>query len=188
MPWLHSRCPKLLVDSPMISIRESLSISLVFLFAVAPVVPGSSKAKKRGTGTELGLTFSHKKHAHLGMECNVCHSTARTGNKAGFPSVRDCMSCHEAIKTESPKIQALQEFAREKKPIEWNRIYTLPSFVFFSHRRHAESRTGCEDCHGPVLSRDVLRREKDISMKACIACHRSKKASVACDLCHHLSF
>jgi hypothetical protein len=44
----------------------------------------------------------------------------------------------------------------------------------------------CGTCHGAVESRDVLWKQKDISMTACVECHQVRKASIACDTCHDM--
>ena len=66
------------------------------------------------------------------------------------------------------KIKA--EFAKDKKPVPWVRVYQLPGYVWFSHKVHMK-KGACETCHGPVAERDVLTREKPITMTACKACH-----------------
>jgi hypothetical protein len=94
------------------------------------------------------------------------------------------MQCHSTVKTESPAIQKLAASAKEDRPIEWVRVYHLPSFVDFSHRAHLAAGNTCEDCHGKVAERDRLYRETDISMAGCLNCHRAKKAGVDCSFCH----
>jgi hypothetical protein len=95
------------------------------------------------------------------------------------------MTCHREIKKESPTIRRLAEFHEQNKAIEWRRVYRLPDYVFFSHKEHiAKAAATCETCHGPVSDSDALRKEKDISMAACMECHRLKQASIACNYCH----
>jgi quinoprotein glucose dehydrogenase len=133
------------------------------------------------------VPFSHRQHSQLGVECSVCHPTAETGDVAQIPHSADCMSCHQTIKSKSPSIQKLARFQKEDKSIPWTRVYKLPDFVFFSHRKHANARIECQSCHGPVQSRDVLWQEKDLSMDSCVACHKLRKASVDCNLCHEMT-
>ena len=41
------------------------------------------------------IEFSHKIHAgDNGIDCNYCHSSARSSKTAGVPSVNVCMNCH----------------------------------------------------------------------------------------------
>jgi hypothetical protein len=66
------------------------------------------------------------------------------------------------------------------------RIYQIPSYVAFSHKTHLETGAKCVKCHGDVAQRDVLTKEGDISMGACMTCHRENKASNDCGFCHEL--
>ena len=107
------------------------------------------------------------------------------GDEATFPSTAKCMSCHSTIKKDSPAIQRLAEYDKNKETIPWKRVYEIPDYVFFSHKVHVtEAKTACEDCHGNVREMEVMRREKPTNMAACMDCHRSKGASLACDVCH----
>jgi ferredoxin len=61
----------------------------------------------------------------------------------------------------------------------------VADYVFFSHREHAAAGAACADCHGDVAAAAMpLPKERDISMAACMDCHRAKGASLACDFCH----
>jgi Class III cytochrome C family len=55
-------------------------------------------------------------------------------------------------------------------------IFVLPDFVVFSHARH---KTACATCHG--------EKPLAMKMKACVDCHKTNKATVACTACHDLS-
>lgn len=95
------------------------------------------------------------------------------------------MVCHATIKVESPAIKRLAAYAAEKKPIPWVQVYQVPDYVYFSHRTHIQkAKLECEVCHGPVREREVIIKEKDTSMQACISCHREKGAPVGCRTCH----
>jgi hypothetical protein len=119
------------------------------------------------------------------MKCDTCHEPAGTG-KMQIPGVADCMACHASIKTASPAIQNLAKIQRDGSLLEWARVYALPDIVFFSHQRHRQAQVECAVCHGPVNDRDRLWQEKDISMVACVDCHKLRKAPVNCDLCHNI--
>src|SRR5678815_1762999 len=96
------------------------------------------------------VPYSHKTHLALGLKCNSCHRNADPGEFMGFPAESLCMSCHQTIKTDSPNIQKIAAAAKEKKPIQWIRVYRIPTFVYFSHRVHTQAGASCETCHGPV--------------------------------------
>jgi hypothetical protein len=134
---------------------------------------------------EQPLPFSHKKHLALRLECKECHAMPSPGEQATFPPTAKCMSCHATIKTDSPAIQRLTGYDRNKEEIQWKRVYRVPDFVFFSHETHVvQANLACEDCHGNVRELEVMRKEKPTNMAACMDCHRSKDAPVACDSCH----
>jgi hypothetical protein len=131
------------------------------------------------------LPFSHKTHVANGLKCAQCHPIPEPGDFATLPKTDLCMSCHSAVKQDSPHIRKLAAAHAAKERIKWEPVYRIPTWVSFSHRIHtAVEGVTCETCHGPVAQRDVLRREKDISMAACMDCHRQKKASNDCLLCH----
>ena len=106
------------------------------------------------------------------------------GEQATIPETKKCMSCHLAIKKESPHIQKLTEFHTAKKPVPWIRIYQIPGFVFFSHKLHTDAGAKCETCHGAVGERDVLKKEVETNMGSCMSCHQKNKASNDCGTCH----
>jgi len=133
------------------------------------------------------IPFNHEKHCDLGLGCDTCHRPGARGEREQIPAAGDCMGCHQAIKTNSPDIQAVAQYAKENKPIPWVRIYSIPDFVFFSHKVHLDAKVKCEECHGPVSTREALAKEKDFTMKTCISCHRAYKAETGCDVCHKLS-
>src|SRR5262245_37862626 len=132
------------------------------------------------------VEFSHKRHTELGLECNVCHPMA-DGEQAGIPQTEDCLNCHQDTGESKPAFKALFEHSRAKKQILWTRVYLLPSFVFFGHKGHQGAKDGCNTCHGPVATRDLLWKERETSMKACMDCHKANRASVSCSFCHDLN-
>ena len=130
------------------------------------------------------IPFSHKQHSALGLKCAECHATPEPGEVVTFPAASKCMNCHRTIKADAPAIQNLQRYAESKQEIPWVRVYQIPSWVFFSHKVHAEGGATCENCHGPVAQREQLARETDLSMGGCMSCHRSHKATLDCAACH----
>ncbi len=116
------------------------------------------------------LPFSHRVHSSAGLKCMGCHAGAVTEARAGLPVASQCVSCH-------PTMTA---------PVTWVHVYTVPDYVSFNHSRHSRANIGCVECHGPVQTRDVLKREVSTSMAACLNCHRAKQAPVSCNVCHNL--
>ena len=156
-----------------------LAPALLFLCSAAAQVQGSSEAPVQP------LPFSHKTHASgQGLPCAYCHPNPDPGERMTIAPPSVCMDCHAATKTDSPYIQRLTEYDKNKQLVPWVRVYEIPDFVNFSHRAHLQKGNKCEDCHGDVAQRDRLYREKDLTMGGCVACHKAKQASQACDFCH----
>ncbi len=133
------------------------------------------------------IPFSHKKHVQVAKAaCADCHVPTKTGVSLSLPQASTCMLCHSAIATDKPDIQRLAAIAKSGDPIQWVRVYQVPSFVQFSHKVHTASGKTCQECHGPVGERDVIAKETDISMGGCIACHTKSNAPTTCDTCHQL--
>jgi hypothetical protein len=83
---------------------------------------------------------------------------------------------------------------RQPQPIEWNRVHSLPSFVYFDHRAHVRVGVACQKCHGPVETMERVQQVSDLSMGWCVNCHRDAnktglqglrvEASINCSTCH----
>lgn len=84
-----------------------------------------------------------------------------------MPPLARCQVCH-------PRTALAEPAAR---------IYKLPDFVNFSHARHTAN---CSVCHGAVYVRDI-QPVLPMTMKACVDCHRARRASVSCTVCHELN-
>lgn len=131
------------------------------------------------------LPYSHKQHVALGLTCLGCHTMPEPGYAATLPTTATCMSCHSRVKAESESIRMLSAAHERNESIPWQRVYRVPSFVFFSHKQHAvEASLACGTCHGAVQEMDVMQRVGDISMAACMDCHREQAAPIGCDICH----
>jgi len=101
-----------------------------------------------------------------------------------IPDAEFCMNCHRSIAAEKPAIKELAQFAQAKEAIPWERIYSLPAFVFWSHRTHLAAAQQCSACHGKVASMEIVRATNVTTMEACVDCHDKKDASTGCSTCH----
>jgi hypothetical protein len=133
------------------------------------------------------VPFSHKRHAPLKIECSFCHAGAASGERAGFPPASQCMVCHRAVKQDSPEIRALAALPKDARIAPADPVYKLPDFVFFSHARHGAAKVECQSCHGDIWQQDQIKAAVAIKMRFCVDCHRARKASVACNICHELN-
>jgi hypothetical protein len=139
---------------------------------------------------EQPIAFSHKIHAgDNGIDCNYCHSSARTSKTSGIPSANVCMNCHANITsgttTGTAEIQKIYDAigydpetrtyieGYEQQPIKWVRIHNLPDLAYFNHSQHVTvGKLECQECHGPVQEMDVVKQESLMTMGWCINCHR----------------
>jgi hypothetical protein len=170
--------------------RRLFSLLLIGLSGLLFLQITFAQEDKRSQQVKQPIAFNHKLHAESGLQCTFCHNKAakaESQDQAGIPSARDCLACHRKFQTAGATLQTLVEYEKAQQEIPWVRIYKLPSFVFFSHQAHLKAKTDCATCHGEVQTRDVLWQEKEISMKACMNCHKERNASTDCNLCHELS-
>ena len=124
-----------------------------------------------GAGWLRAEPFSHQRHAAMKLKCTACHATAETQAQAGMPAVARCRTCHA-------EMAAL--------PARSARVYRVKDFVLFPHGAHAEAKVGCATCHGEVYAAAKLQLARPVTMAACVACHKERKATVACNVCHEL--
>jgi c(7)-type cytochrome triheme protein len=155
-----------------------------FEFPVIPRIAGLLLLAAGLYGQEQPVPYSHKTHLALGLKCNSCHKNPDPGEFMGYPAETFCMGCHQTIKADSPNIQKLAAAAKDKKPVPWVRVYSIPTFVYFSHRVHIQAGAACETCHGPIRERDVVTKEVVHNMRSCVACHTATKAHTECTTCH----
>ena len=152
-----------------------LTFMLLACLAGAQQLPKLSKVYP---GPEQPIPFHHVKHSAQGIACETCHTTPDPGVFAEIVGTETCMGCHSAI------IQKLADFHKRGEEVPWEPIYMLAEYVYFSHREHVAAGASCADCHGDVASAEVLAKTRDISMAACMDCHRAKEAPVGCGFCH----
>ncbi len=136
-------------------------------------------------GPEQPIPFSHKLHVGgQNLKCATCHKNPDPGESMGLATAALCMQCHEEVKADSPAIQKLASFAKDKRELKWVRVYAIPSFVFFSHRVHLTAGATCTECHGEVKELEQMYKVKPMNMASCVNCHQAKAASVDCTYCH----
>ena len=143
-----------------------------------------AKAKVFRTPVSQPIPFSHKTHSGQNIACAFCHINPDPGENMSFPDSALCMDCHQAVAAEKPAIKRLARFTLSKKPIPWARVYSVPAFVFWSHRTHLEAAQECAACHGNVSEMDILRATNVTTMDGCVQCHEKKDASTGCVSCH----
>jgi hypothetical protein len=132
------------------------------------------------SGIKQPIEFPHKTHIAQKIPCTGCHQRAEKDLVAGRPPTALCLACHAGGDSKSAEISKLKAFGEKGQEIPWQRVWRLPSHVFFSHRVHVTvAKLACQSCHGPMetLDRPPQRPLKTLSMDDCIACHTKAKAN-----------
>ena len=145
---------------------------------------------------EQPIAFSHKIHAgDNGIDCNYCHSSARSSKTSGIPSANVCMNCHANItsgtNTGTTEIQKIYDAigydpetrtyieGYKQQPIQWVRIHNLPDLAYFNHSQHVSvAKLECQECHGAVEEMDVVKQSSELTMGWCINCHRETEVKM----------
>jgi hypothetical protein len=133
------------------------------------------------------IEFPHNIHVGKQIACTeYCHESVTTGPVAGLPSVRTCMTCHNTVATNRPRIIQITAMREKGLDLAWQRVYGYPaaSHVKFNHAPHITAEVSCETCHGDVGKGTVATLEKDLTMGFCVNCHNEKKAPTDCMACH----
>jgi len=138
--------------------------------------------------TDQPFPFNHAAHSGK-SDCILCHRGARSEARAGLPSFDRCTGCHATAPGRTPgedaeeKWRSLQQ--AEQAP-RWNRLYEVPSHVYFSHRRHVTlGGISCTQCHGDIGASDRPPRfAAPASMRSCLTCHEREQVTVDCTACH----
>ena len=137
---------------------------------------------------EQPIAFRHQLHIdEVGMVCLDCHQHARRGARATIPNIDVCGDCHDEVVGDSADEVLLARHVTDGVPIPWQKVYTVPGHVLFSHRRHvAIAEIPCETCHGLMAERTLPVTSAEVSTKMadCIRCHEESDAPIDCILCH----
>jgi len=123
---------------------------------------------------EQPVPFSHQHHvAEVGLDCRYCHTSVEESNFAGLPPTHTCMTCHSQLFRDSPMLEPVRLSLVQGEPLRWRRVHDLPDFVYFNHSIHVHKGVGCASCHGPVDRMQLTYRDKPLTMRWCLDCHRS---------------
>lgn len=132
------------------------------------------------------IAFSHKTHALKNeVPCEYCHIYARRSLVSGIPPVRTCYGCHATIEGTTEKqqeeIKKVVAYWESQTPIPWKKIYDVPDFVHFSHKRHIQVGFDCVNCHGDVSKLDEINMgnmQQELGMGWCLDCHAALHPTV----------
>jgi hypothetical protein len=168
--------------------RIILPLAALLLAVGAGVIAFSARPWLPRSNVVQPIPFSHRIHAGVNqIPCQYCHEYARRSENAGVPPVARCVGCHGsgAIGGIQPVTRPWSNHQQPPFEIQWNRVYTLPDFVKFTHRPHIAAGIDCQHCHGPVQTMDRVVPVYRIDMGFCVNCHTQRKATLDCVACHH---
>jgi hypothetical protein len=133
------------------------------------------------------LQFSHRAHTSSGLPCVGCHPQVEQVAAAGMPPLETCLLCHRGAITESTEEEKVRQLADAGAELRWRRLYRLPDYVYFSHRRHVtEGGVECTRCHGDIgdTVAPPPRPAVTHTMASCMECHAERHVSNDCIRCH----
>jgi hypothetical protein len=157
--------------------RSSLAgVLALLLFAGWLVVTlmRSSWATKQNEFVDQPIQFSHLHHVGgVGLDCRYCHTSVEKSSFAGIPPTKTCMNCHSQIWANAPILEPVRASFRTDTPLNWNRVYDLPNFVYFNHQIHIKQGVGCNVCHGPIDKMPLTYQYPSLLMEFCLDCHKA---------------
>ncbi len=166
-------------------IAQALLLFAPALLSARQISTAKPEAGPTSSASDQPIPFSHKTHVSLRLSCTFCHANPEPGNQMTLPVTQTCMDCHARVATGRPAIQQLAKFAQSGEPIPWRPIYSVPAFVYWSHRTHLQAGVTCDTCHGDVAQMEVVTKTTNVTtMAGCVACHRRKDAATGCETCH----
>jgi hypothetical protein len=167
-------------------------LKIILLAGVVILVGGLIllRAANKPAAPVQPINYNHWQHVSKKegpeLDCTFCHEHADKSAHATIPNISTCMACHLSVKTESPEVQKLADYAKRNEQPKWVRVYYFDpeADVFFSHKAHIKANIACTECHGNVPEMQVMRREVKHTMGSCLDCHRARNASIDCYVCH----
>jgi hypothetical protein len=147
---------------------------IVALAALIWILPNTGYATGIGFTPVQPVPFSHQHRVSgLGLDCRYCHTSVEQSADAGMPATHICMTCHSQIWTNAAILAPVRQSLAEQKPLHWNRVYTLPDYVYFDHSIHIAKGVGCTECHGLIGDMPLTYKATSLYMGWCIDCHRN---------------
>ncbi len=125
------------------------------------------------------VPFDHRVHVtgeHI--DCRYCHFSVERSSTAGIPPTVTCMPCHSETWLSSSTLAPVRRSMETNQPLRWNRVTSLPGFVYFNHAIHVNKGVGCETCHGRVDQMGAVYQAEPLTMNWCVSCHRDPAAQL----------
>ncbi|WP_245413512.1 cytochrome c3 family protein [Mangrovicella endophytica] len=132
-----------------------------------------------GRYVEQPVPFSHRHHAgELGIDCRYCHTGVEKAAFADLPPTETCMTCHSQIWTNAAMLAPVRKSLADNRPLRWQRVTSLPDYVYFDHSVHVSNGVGCSSCHGDVAAMPLMAKAEPMTMGWCLDCHRDPAAKL----------
>ncbi|TPK69593.1 cytochrome c3 family protein [Mesorhizobium sp. B2-4-19] len=148
--------------------------ALLLITVIGIALPRSGFVTGVGQAVAQPVPFSHKHHVgQLGLDCRYCHDGVETSSSAGLPATEICMTCHSQLFTNAEMLAPVRASLASGRPLEWQRVNSVPDFVYFNHSIHIAKGVSCETCHGEVDDMPLTIRAHSLSMGWCLDCHRN---------------
>jgi Cytochrome c7 and related cytochrome c len=154
-------------------------VLIVLGVAIASVIAGPIIYARMPFATGEGdpalqpIWFDHRHHVRDdGIDCLYCHEDAERSPYAGVPAAERCMGCHNQIWNDSSLLALVRASVATGQAIRWQRVHSLPDFVYFDHAIHVTQGIGCVSCHGRVDEMAAVYQVHRLSMSWCLDCHR----------------
>ena len=164
------------------AVRAALIVGITLL-AGAPIALLAWARSPSATGqyaiVEQPVAFSHPLHVNgERIDCRYCHAGAERSAMAGLPPTSACIGCHKEVLVNSVIFGPVRRSIAAAKAIPWQRVNSLPDFVFFNHAVHTRKGIGCETCHGRVDMMSRVHQVAPLTMGWCLQCHRAPEQYV----------
>lgn len=163
---------------PSMNIIARLSLLAIILLvaglaSLGYYAVGSPLLTGVGVAIPQPVPYSHQQHVGgLGLDCRYCHTAVEASNTAGIPPTETCMGCHAQVTPDSPALALVRKSYEEGQHLAWNRVHSLPDYVYFNHAIHVMQGIGCESCHGRIDQMPVVAKAHPLQMSWCLDCHR----------------
>jgi hypothetical protein len=163
-PWTNT-ATRIVLGALGVAIAGAIATPI--LYARTPFATGA------GDPLLQPVWFDHRHHVRDdGIDCLYCHEDAERSPYAGVPATERCMGCHAQIWNDSATLALVRDSAATGRPIRWQRVHSLPDFVYFDHSIHVSRGIGCVSCHGRVDEMAAVYQVHRLSMSWCLDCHR----------------
>jgi cytochrome c7-like protein len=163
-PWTNT-ATRVVLGLVVLALAGALATPMIY--ARTPYATGAAEPVLQP------IAFDHRHHVRDdGIDCLYCHEGAERSAYAGVPASDRCMGCHNQVWNDSDLIAPVRASVATGQPIRWQRVHSLPDFVYFDHSIHVTRGIGCVSCHGRVDEMAAVYQVQRLTMSWCLDCHR----------------